>query len=164
MSCEADPGIDGLEVDARPLRSGNLLIFSLLLFCSFNHWFAWRVKCMTHHLGGYYSLTNALVPWWLSLAEALRRVLIVPHFFHLTIMEATVLLEPSMQPRHVHLSELCRQFLQPHVFVLLWFTLSAVRLFQIMSKQLNLLKADSNYGVETSQRWSREMGGTWTKS
>ena len=34
--------------------------------------------------------------------------------------------------------------------------------FQIMSNQLNLPQVDSNQGVETSKKWSREMRGTWT--
>ena len=35
--------------------------------------------------------------------------------------------------------------------------------FQIMCNRLNLPQFDSNQGVETFQRWSREMGGTWAK-
>ena len=59
---------------------------------------------------------------------ALGRVLVVPNFFHLRIMEATVLLGtfnaaeffvafPRSVPRHNPVSELCRQFLQPHGLV-----------------------------------------------
>ena len=33
--------------------------------------------------------------------------------------------------------------------------------FQIISNQLNFPQADSNQGVEASQRWSREVGGAW---
>ena len=75
---------------------------------------------------------------------------------------------PRSVPQHNPVSELCRQFLQLMAWFLLWYALSAVRPyidrcvpFQIMSNQLNLPQVDSNQGVETSQRWSREMGGTW---
>ena len=54
---------------------------------------------------------------------------------------------------------------------LLWYALSAAKTyldgcvpFQILSNQLNLPQVDSNQGVETSQRWSREMGGTFQVS
>ena len=57
-----------------------------------------------------------------------RRVLVVPNFFHLRIMEATVLLGTfnaadffvafsRSVPRHNPVSELCRQFLRPHGLV-----------------------------------------------
>ena len=73
------------------------------------------------------SLTKALLRLLLSLAErpALGRVLVVPNFLHLRIMEATVVLVtfntaemffvafPRCVPRHNSVSELCRQFLQP---------------------------------------------------
>ncbi len=32
-----------------------------------------------------------------------------------------------------------------------------------MFNQFNLPQVDSSQGVETSQQWSREMGGTWAK-
>ena len=35
--------------------------------------------------------------------------------------------------------------------------------FQIKSNQLYLPSMDSNLGVEPSQRWSREKGGTWAQ-
>ena len=76
------------------------------------------------------SLTKALLPWLLSLAgrPALGRVLVVPNFFHLRMMEATVFLGtfnaayflvpfPRSVPRHNPVSELYGQFLRPHGLV-----------------------------------------------
>ena len=79
------------------------------------------------------SLTKALLPRFLSLVRrpALGRVLVVPNFFHLRMMEAAVLLGtfnaadrfwcpssmPRPMPQHNPVSELYRQFLQPHGLV-----------------------------------------------
>lgn len=95
------------------------------------------------------SLTRALLPRLLSLARwtALGRVLIVPNFFHLRIMEATVLLKtfdaakcvlmlgffPGPMPPHNPVSELCRQFLQPYGLV---FTLICIVSCQTLYRQV----------------------------
>ena len=84
------------------------------------------------------SLNKVLLSQLLSLAgwPALGRVLVVPNFFHLRIMECSW--EPSSRiicfvafprsvPWHNPVSKLCRQFLRPHSLVLLWYALSAVR-------------------------------------
>ena len=74
------------------------------------------------------SLTKALLPRLLSLAwrPALGRVLVVPNFFHLRMMEATVFLVtcrhvlvpfPRSVPQHNPVSELIEQFLRPHSLV-----------------------------------------------
>ena len=76
------------------------------------------------------SLTKALLPRLLSLARrpALGSVLVVPNFFHLRIIEATVFLAlqycrlflvpfPRSVPRHIPVSELYGQFPRPHGFV-----------------------------------------------
>ena len=75
------------------------------------------------------SLTKALLPRLLSLSgwPALERVLVVPNFFHLRMMEATVFLGtfnaaelvplPRSVPRHNLVSELYGQFLPPHGLV-----------------------------------------------
>ena len=74
------------------------------------------------------SLTKALLPRLLSLAgrTALGRVLVVPNFIHLRMMEATVFLGtfngsdfflvafPRSVPRDFPVSELYGQFLRPH--------------------------------------------------
>ena len=75
-------------------------------------------------------LTKALLPRLLSLAgwPALGRVLIVPNFFHLRMMEATVFLDlqccrnvlvpfPRSVPRHNPVSVLYAQFLRSHGLV-----------------------------------------------
>ena len=55
-------------------------------------------------------------------------------------------------------------------WVLPWYALSTLRshvdrcrTLQIMSNQLNLPHVESNEGVETAERWSKEMGGVRTK-
>ena len=68
------------------------------------------------------SLTRALLPWLLSLARqpSLERVLMVPNFFYLRMMEATMFLGtfnaaemcPRSVPRHNPVSELYGQILQ----------------------------------------------------
>ena len=77
------------------------------------------------------SLTKALLPQLLSLAgwPSLERVLVVPNFFHLRMMEATVFLEtfnaadiflvtfPRSVLRHNPVSKLYRQFPRPHGLV-----------------------------------------------
>ena len=124
------------------------------------------------------SLTKALLPRMLSLAgwPALGRV----HNFR--IMEASMLLgtfkaaeffKPSPDLCLDTIPSLCSSasssFNHMACF-LLWYALSAVRPymdrwmpFQITSNQPFLPQVDSNQGVETSQRWSREMGGTCAK-
>jgi hypothetical protein len=77
-----------------------------------------------------FSLSKALLPQLLSLAgrPALGRVLVVPYFFHLRMMEATVILRtfnaakmfgtlPRSVPRHNPVSELYGQLLRPHGLV-----------------------------------------------
>ena len=79
-------------------------------------------------------------PRLLSLAgwQALARVLVVPNFFHLRMMEATVFLgtfnaaelfwypSPDLFTRHNPVSELYGQFLWPHGLVLVWHALSTM--------------------------------------
>ena len=122
------------------------------------------------------SLTKALLAWLLSLAgrPALGTVLVVPNFFHLRMMEATVLGDlqccrnvlvpfPRSVPQHNSVFDLM-------AWLLLWLELSTVGLFiktdsvpfQIMSNQLNLPQVDSNQVVET-QGWSMETGCTWAQ-
>ena len=101
------------------------------------------------------SLIKANVPRLLSLAgwPALGRVLVVPNFFHLRMMESTVFLGTSRSvPRLNPVSVLYGQFLRPHglVFPLTPYIDSYVP-FQIMSNQFNLPQVDSNAVVETSQ-------------
>ena len=119
------------------------------------------------------SLTKALLPRLLSLSRqpALEIVLVVPNFFHLRMMEATVFLStfnaaefflvpfPRSVARHNSVSELYGQFLRPHgLLFLLCHALSTVGPyidrcvpFQIMSNQFNLPQVDSNQVVETSE-------------
>jgi hypothetical protein len=77
------------------------------------------------------SLTKALLPRLLSLVgqPALGRVLVIPNFFHLRMIEATVFLgnfnaadifwypSPDICLDTILLSELYEQFLQPHGLV-----------------------------------------------
>jgi hypothetical protein len=76
------------------------------------------------------SVTNALLPLLLSFAgqPALGRVLVVPNFFHLRMIDSTVFLDlkycinilvPSLRsvPRQYPVSELYGQFLRPHGLV-----------------------------------------------
>ena len=130
------------------------------------------------------SLTKALLPRLLSLAEwpALGRVLVVPIFFHLRMMEATVFLETfnAADIFWYHSPDLCPDTILSRrsmdnsfdlmASFLLWHTLSTVGPyidrcvpFQIMSDQLNLPHVDSNQDVETFQGWSMETGCTWAK-
>ena len=101
------------------------------------------------------SLTKALLPRSLSLdgRPALGRVLVVPNFFHLRMMEATVLIGtikakhfsvhfPRFVPQDNTVSEVDRQFLWLHTWFVLWHALCVP--FQIMSNQLNLPQVDSN--------------------
>jgi hypothetical protein len=115
------------------------------------------------------SLSKALLYRLLSLdgRPALERVLVVPNFFHLRMMEG-----------HCVLGDLqcCRHFLVPFPrsvptdnsfdlfgLILRWHALSTMGShtyrcvpFQIMSNQLNLPQVDSNQVVETSKGWSME--------
>ena len=76
------------------------------------------------------SLTRTLLSWLLSLAgrPGLGRVLMVPNFFHLGMMEATVLGDlqccriifvtfPRSVPWHNSVSELYEQLIRPHCLV-----------------------------------------------
>ena len=117
------------------------------------------------------SLTKALLPQLLSLSRwpAQGRLLVVPNFFHLRLMEATVFLGdlqccrhllPRSLPRHNLVSKLYGQYLRPHG--LLWHALSTVgpyidrcMPFRIMFNQLKWPQVDSNQVVETFQGWWR---------
>ena len=116
------------------------------------------------------SLTKALLPRLLSLAGRPARgsVLVVPNFFHLRMMEATVFLR-TFNAADIFLypsPDLCldtilSQSSTENSFDLMaWFlltcnvncgTLNRCVPFQIMSNQLNLPQVDSNQVVETSQ-------------
>ena len=129
------------------------------------------------------SLTTALLPRLLSLAgwPALGRVL-VPCFFHLRMMEATVFLGTLNSELFFWYPspDLCRDIILSWsamdssfdlmAWFYLWHALSTVGPyiercvpFQIMSNQLNLPQVDSNQVVETSQGWSMETGCTWAQ-
>ena len=130
------------------------------------------------------SLTKALLPRLLSLAgqPALGRVLVVPNFFHLKMIEATVFLgnfnaaDIFWYPS----PDLCLDTILPWsstnnsfdimAWFLLWQALSTVgpyidrsAPFQIMSNQWKLPHVDSNQVVETSQGWSIETGCSWAQ-
>jgi hypothetical protein len=125
--------------------------------------------------------TKALLPWLLSLAgwPDLGRVLVVPNFFHLRMMEVTVFLgtfniaEMFWYPS----PDLCFDIILSRcstdnsfdliAWFLLWHALLTVGHYidrcvplQIMSIQLNLLQVDANQVVETSQGWPMETGCT----
>jgi hypothetical protein len=115
------------------------------------------------------SLTKALLSLLLSLAgrPALGRVLVVPNFFHLRMMEATVFLGtfnaadicwypfPNVCLYTTLFQSSNGQFPSPHglVFALLAMVPYIDRCvpFQIMSNQLNTPQLDSNQVVETSR-------------
>ena len=124
--------------------------------------------------------TKSLLPRLLSLAgrPAPGRVLVVPNLLCYYIMEAIVLLGtfnaafPRSVPRPNPVSELWGQFLRPHglVFFALTCIVSCETLYRQVCAFPNHVQsiefttdADSNQGVETSQRWSRETGGIWAK-
>ena len=117
------------------------------------------------------SMTKALPPWLLSL-PALGRVLVVPNFFHLRMMEATVFLGTFnaaemfcfLSPDRCLDTILSRSSTDNSfhlmAWFLLWHALSTVGPyidrcvpFQIMSIQLNFPQVDSNQVVETFQGW-----------
>ena len=129
-------------------------------------------------------VTKAFLPRYLSLAgwPTRGRVLVVPNFFHLRMMEATVFLwtfnvaELFWYPS----PDLCLDTILSRsstdysfdlkAWFLLWHALSTVgpyidrRVpFQIMSNQLNLPQVDSNQVVDTPQGWSMETGCTWAQ-
>ena len=130
------------------------------------------------------SLTKALLLRLLSLAgrPTLGRVLVVPNFFHLRIMEATVLIG-TLNAADIFLYpplDLCLvtilsrrtisdNFLDFMAWFVLWHALSTVGPyidrcvpnFQIISNELNLPQVDSDQVVETSQGWTVETGCTW---
>ena len=130
------------------------------------------------------SLTKAHLPRLLSLAgrQALGRVLVVPNFFHLRMMDATVFLETfnAAEMFWYPYPDLCFDTILSRsstdnsfelmAWFLLWHALSTVEPyidrcvpFQIMSNQLNLPQVDSNEVVEASQGWSMETGCTWAQ-
>jgi hypothetical protein len=105
--------------------------------------------------------------------------LVVPNFFHLRMMEATVFLgtfKSSNLFRYpfpdLYLDTILFRSSTDNSFDLMawflhWHTLSTVGPyiegcvpFQIMSSQLNLPQVDSNQ-VEKHQGWSMETGCTW---
>jgi hypothetical protein len=108
--------------------------------------------------------------------------LVVPNFFHLRMMEATVFLG-TFNAAYIfwHPSpDLCLDTILSWTsmdnsfdlmsWFLLWHALSTVKPyidrcvpFHIMSNQLNLPQVDSNQVVETSQGWSMETGCTWAQ-
>ena len=110
-------------------------------------------------------------PRLLSLAgrPALGRVLVLPNFFHLRMMEGTVFLgtfnaaEMFWYPspdRHSHVSELYGQFLWPHGLVYaLTCTVNCGTLYRQMCafpnhvQSIGFITGDSNQVLETSQGW-----------
>jgi hypothetical protein len=130
------------------------------------------------------SLTKALLPRLHSLARwpALGRVLVVPNFFHLRMMEATVLLgtfnaadmfwypSPGLCLDTILSQRSTDNSFNLMVWFLLWHALSTVGhyidrcvSFQIMSNQFNLPQMDSNQVVAMSQGGSMETGSTWAQ-
>ena len=127
------------------------------------------------------SLTKALLPQLLSLAGRpdLGRILVVPNFFHLKMMEASVFLgtfnaaEMFWYPS----PDLCLDTILSQsstdnsvAWFFLWHALSTVGPyiawsvpFQIMSNQLHSPHVDSKQVIETSQGWSMETGCTWAQ-
>ena len=102
----------------------------------------WKFLPSLHRISGEWflvsSLTKALLPQLLSLARqpALGRVLVVPNFFYLRIIEATVLLGTSVQQNlFCTLPQICaltqssfwRQFFNLISWLVLWYELSAMR-------------------------------------
>jgi hypothetical protein len=125
-----------------------------------------------------------LLPRLLSLAgrPALGRVLVVPNFFHIRVMEATVCLgtfnavdicwspSPDLCLDTILSWSSTDNSFDLMAWFLLWHALSTVGPyidscvpFQTMSNQLNLPQVDSNQVVEISQGWSMETGCTWTQ-
>ena len=125
------------------------------------------------------SQTKALLPRLLrgTRRSALGRVLVVPNFFHLRIMEhivflGTVVLQTvfGTLPPDLYLDTIPDNSFNLMTWFLLWNTLSTVGSyidrcvpFQIMSIEFNLPQVDSNQVVETSQGWSLETGCTWAQ-
>ena len=123
-------------------------------------------------------------PWLLSVAgwPALGRVLLVPNFFHLRLIEATVFLGTfnTADIFWYPSPDLCLDTILPRsstdnsfdlmTWFLFWHALATVGPFidryvpfQIMSSQLNLSQVDFNQVVESSQGWSMETGCTWAQ-
>ena len=129
------------------------------------------------------SLTKALLPRLLHLAgrPALGRVLVVPIFFHLRTMEATVFLgtfnaagmfwypSPDLCLNKIlTLSSKDNSFDLMCCFFLWYELFSDVTLYRqvcafLHFNQLTLPQVDSNQVVETSQEWSMETGCTWAQ-
>ena len=96
---------------------------------------------------------------WLD--DQLWRVLVVPNFFHLRMMEATVFLDlqccrhllvpfPRSVPRHNPVSELYGQFLRPHGLVFaLTFTVNCGTIYRQMCAFPNICPIDWIY-----HRWT----------
>ena len=122
--------------------------------------------------------TKAIHPRLLSLDgwPALGSILVVPNFFHLRMMEATVFLgtfnaveifwypSPDLYLDTILSRSSYVQYLRLHGLVLsltctcqLWDLIqTGVCLSKSLSNQLNLPQVDSNEVVETSQGWSME--------
>jgi hypothetical protein len=112
-------------------------------------------------------------------AASSQRFLVVPNFFHLRMMEATVFLgtfnaaemfwypSPDLWLDTTLFQSSTDNSFDLMAWILLWHALSTYIdrsvTFQIMSNQFNLLQVDSKQVVGTSQRWSMESRCTWTQ-
>ena len=122
------------------------------------------------------SLTKTLLPRLLSLAgrPTLGRVLVVPNFFHLWMMEATVLIG-TFNAADIFLypsRDLCLDTilswrsadnsLDFMAWFVLWHALSTVGPYIDRCVPFQIMSSSINWIVETSQ-WSVETGCTWAQ-
>ena len=162
------------------LPSGHSTIKARLVECCrdgcpsgrFSHLHRWTLElCQSDHRVLGHLPDQGPFPRLLSLAgqPALGRASVVPNFFHLRMMEATVFLgtfnAAEMFGTVPHICALSQLRLGALRTILLWHALSTVGPyidrclpFQIMSNQLCLSQVDSNQVVETFQGWSMETG------
>ena len=127
-------------------------------------------------------LVTALIKALLPRQPALGRVQVVPIFFYLWMMEATVLigtfnaaemfmyLYPDLCLNTTLSQSSTDKSLDFMPWFVVWHALSTVRPhidrcvpLQILPNQLNLPQVDSNQVVKTSHGWSAETGCTWAQ-
>lgn len=142
----------------KPLRAA-VIVFHLE-HCAISTRYLWS------SLGSWSPLLTCFT-WLLSFARgpALGRVLVVPHFFHFIFTEATALLKTFTAADFFFftlsqiLSELCRQFLQPHGLA---FALALIghlrgllqRPYHVMSNQFHLLTVGFSFSFLINLPWS----------
>ena len=114
--------------------------------------------------GSWSPLLQTLPPTCFFCQAALRRVLNVSNFFLFVAFP-----RPISWQKLLTLSSLCRQFLLPRglVFALIYIDDYQTLYrhwcvgFQIRSNHLDWPNVDSIKGLERTERWSREIWGTW---